>query len=44
MIHYGNTASAAVAQRLGFTPLREDTVLGLPCTVYALDRDDFPSP
>ncbi|KIF03307.1 GCN5 family acetyltransferase [Streptomyces sp. RSD-27] len=38
MIHHGNTASTAVAQRLGFTPLREDTVLDRPCTVYALDR------
>jgi RimJ/RimL family protein N-acetyltransferase len=44
MIHHGNTASIAVAERLGFTPLREDTVLGRPCTVYALARDDFPSP
>ncbi|MET3985638.1 GNAT family N-acetyltransferase [Streptomyces sp. PvR034] len=39
MIHHGNTASTAVARRLGFTPLREDTVLGRPCTVHALDRD-----
>ncbi|WP_338783721.1 GNAT family N-acetyltransferase [Streptomyces sp. DG1A-41] len=43
MIHHGNAASSAVAQRLGFTPLREDTVLGRLCTVYALARDDFPS-
>ncbi|MFI0774827.1 hypothetical protein [Streptomyces sp. NPDC021212] len=41
MIHHGNAASEAVAHRLGFTPLREDTVLGRPCTVYALARDDF---
>ncbi len=41
MIHHGNTASSAVARRLGFTPLREDTVLDRPCTVYALDRDGF---
>jgi RimJ/RimL family protein N-acetyltransferase len=41
MIHHGNTPSFAVAHRLGFTPLREDTVLGRPCTVYALGRDDF---
>ncbi|MEJ8641314.1 GNAT family N-acetyltransferase [Streptomyces sp. MS1.HAVA.3] len=39
MIHHGNTASSAVARRLGFTPLREDTVLDRPCTVYALGRD-----
>ncbi|MEU3912563.1 MULTISPECIES: GNAT family N-acetyltransferase [unclassified Streptomyces] len=37
MIHHGNTGSTAVAARLGFTPLREDTVLDRPCTVYALD-------
>ncbi|MFJ3877817.1 GNAT family N-acetyltransferase [Streptomyces sp. NPDC090077] len=43
MIHHGNTASTAVASRLGFTRLREDTVLDRPCTVYALDRDGFPS-
>ncbi|MFH8368378.1 GNAT family N-acetyltransferase [Streptomyces sp. NPDC018031] len=41
MIHHGNTASRSVARRLGFTPLREDTVLGRPCTVHALDRDAF---
>ncbi|MFJ7208934.1 GNAT family N-acetyltransferase [Streptomyces sp. NPDC098789] len=39
MIHHGNTASAAVARRLGFTPLREDSVLGRPCTVHALTRE-----
>ncbi|MFE3765417.1 GNAT family N-acetyltransferase [Streptomyces sp. NPDC059104] len=44
MIHHGNTASTAVARRLGFTPLREDTVLARPCTVHALTRDDFVSP
>lgn len=38
MIHAGNDASIAVAERLGFTPRREDTVLGNPCTVWALDR------
>ena len=41
MIHHGNTASATVARRLGFAPLREDSVLGRPCTVYALSSDDF---
>ncbi|MFD9812024.1 GNAT family N-acetyltransferase [Streptomyces sp. NPDC059080] len=43
MIHHGNTGSSAVAQRLGFTRLREDTVLGRPCTVHALARDEFSS-
>jgi len=41
MIHHGNTASAALARGLGFTPLREDRVLDRPCTVYALSQDDF---
>ncbi|WP_330294709.1 GNAT family N-acetyltransferase [Streptomyces sp. NBC_00503] len=40
MIHPDNTASAAVARRLGFTFLREDTVIGRPCVVHALTRDD----
>ncbi|OIJ63997.1 GNAT family N-acetyltransferase [Streptomyces mangrovisoli] len=44
MIHPDNTASAAVAKRLGFTALREDTVLDRPCTVYALARDDYLAP
>ena len=44
MIHHGNSASVAVAQRLGFTRLREDTVLGRPCIVYALDHDGASSP
>jgi RimJ/RimL family protein N-acetyltransferase len=38
MIHPGNTASARVAGRLGFAPLREDVLLGNPVTVYSLDR------
>lgn len=38
MIHAENQASIAVAERLGFTPRREDEVLGKPCTVWALDR------
>ncbi|MFD9128891.1 GNAT family N-acetyltransferase [Kitasatospora sp. NPDC059571] len=44
MIHHGNTASSGVARRLGFTPLREDTVLERPCTVYALARGDASPP
>lgn len=38
MIHAGNKASIAVAERLGFTARREDVLLGKACTVYALDR------
>ena len=38
MIRPGNQPSIAVAERLGFTPRREDVLLGEPCTVYALDR------
>nr|WP_234443716.1 GNAT family N-acetyltransferase [Streptomyces sp. NRRL B-24484] len=44
MIHHGNAASTAVAARLGFAPLREDVVLGRPCTVHALHREDFTAP
>ncbi|MDJ1133891.1 GNAT family N-acetyltransferase [Streptomyces iconiensis] len=38
MIDAANTASLRVAQRLGFRPLREDTMFGKPLTVYALHR------
>jgi len=41
MIHPGNTASARVADRLGFHPRRQDTLFGKTITVYAMDR---PSP
>lgn len=41
MIHRDNAASGAVARRLGFSPLREDVVLGRPCTVHALVLEDF---
>ncbi|OKH99075.1 GCN5 family acetyltransferase [Streptomyces sp. CB02923] len=44
MVHPDNTGSSAVARRLGFTPLREDTVLDRPCTVYALDREHYSAP
>jgi RimJ/RimL family protein N-acetyltransferase len=37
MIHPGNASSVAVATRLGFGLLREDTLHGKPVTVYALD-------
>jgi RimJ/RimL family protein N-acetyltransferase len=33
-----NTASIAVAERLGMAPLREDTLHGGPVIVYALSR------
>jgi RimJ/RimL family protein N-acetyltransferase len=33
-----NTASIAVAERLGMTPLREDTLHGEPVIVYAVSR------
>jgi RimJ/RimL family protein N-acetyltransferase len=36
MIGPGNDASTRVAERLGFTPLREDNLLGDPVTVHAL--------
>jgi RimJ/RimL family protein N-acetyltransferase len=38
MIRPGNTSSARVAERLGFTPLRDDELFGNPVTVYSLDR------
>lgn len=37
MIHPDDAASVRVARRLGFAPRREDTLLGKPVTVYALD-------
>lgn len=36
MISPANTRSIPVAERLGFTPLREDELLGEPVVVYAL--------
>jgi RimJ/RimL family protein N-acetyltransferase len=44
MIHADNHGSIAVAERLGFTPRREDVVVGRPCRVYALDRPQAASP
>ncbi|MFF9349398.1 GNAT family N-acetyltransferase [Streptomyces sp. NPDC014734] len=44
-IRPGNDPSVRVAERLGFTPRRQDTVNGNAVTVYAIDRpDSFPSP
>jgi RimJ/RimL family protein N-acetyltransferase len=38
MINPANTASVGVAKRLGFTPRRDDVLLGKKVVVYALDR------
>jgi RimJ/RimL family protein N-acetyltransferase len=38
MIDPGNTASIAVAERLGMEPLRSDVLHGKPVTVYARPR------
>lgn len=42
MIQPANTASIAVAERLGMTPLRPDLLLGDSVTVYAIRRGDRP--
>jgi RimJ/RimL family protein N-acetyltransferase len=42
MIGPANTRSVAVAERLGFRPLREDRLLGVPVVVHALHRSDRP--
>ena len=45
MIDPGNTASARVAERLGFSPRRVDTLFDKTTTVWALDRpESLPSP
>jgi RimJ/RimL family protein N-acetyltransferase len=44
MIGSGNAPSVAVAERLGFVPLREDRLLGEPVVVHALRRDDAGPP
>ncbi|GLF99106.1 GNAT family N-acetyltransferase [Streptomyces yaizuensis] len=43
MIHPGNTASARVAARLGFSRLRDDTLMDRGVTVYALHALDRPA-
>ena len=44
LIRPGNDASVRVAQRLGFTVRREDTLWDEPITVYALDRQQMSRP
>lgn len=45
MIDPANIASARVAERLGFSPRRVDTLFGKTTTVWALDRPQgLPSP
>jgi RimJ/RimL family protein N-acetyltransferase len=41
MIQAANDRSAAVARRLGLSPLRTDVLLGTKVVVYALSRDDW---
>lgn len=38
LIRPGNMPSVKVAERLGFSPRRQDELNGTPVTVYALDR------
>ncbi|QPP05470.1 GNAT family N-acetyltransferase [Streptomyces bathyalis] len=40
MIRADNAASIRVAERLGFTPRREDLLFGNPVTVWALDAQE----
>ena len=40
MIHSANTPSLRVAERLGFAPLREDVLLGMPLVVHAVRRPE----
>lgn len=40
MIHPDNAASVRVAERLGFTPRREDLLFGRPVTVWGLDAPE----
>ncbi|MEO3750956.1 GNAT family N-acetyltransferase [Streptomyces sp. B6B3] len=42
MIHPDNAASFRVAERLGFTRLRDDVLLGSPVVVLALHRPETP--
>jgi RimJ/RimL family protein N-acetyltransferase len=41
MIRAENTRSIRVAERLGMTPLREDTLFDVPVVVHSVDRATF---
>lgn len=41
MVKPDNPRSIAVAQRIGMSPLRSDTLLGDPVTVYSISRDEW---
>lgn len=42
LIRPGNEPSVRVAERLGFSPRRQDTLAGAPVAVYAVDRPTAP--
>ncbi|HEY6729580.1 MAG TPA: GNAT family N-acetyltransferase [Solirubrobacterales bacterium] len=44
MIQPANEPSAAVAGRLGMSPLREDELLGIPVVVYAIGEEQREAP
>jgi RimJ/RimL family protein N-acetyltransferase len=44
MIRPGNARSIRVAERLGMTPLREDTLFDSPIVVHSVDRARFADP
>lgn len=41
MVRPDNHRSIAVAERIGMSPLRSDTLLGDPVTVYSISRGDW---
>jgi hypothetical protein len=44
MIKPDNHRSIAVAQRIGMSPVRADTLLGSPVDVHAISRDEWNIP